>query len=483
MAKISALLMLLLVTAMAHAGDHGHSHSEDGEKASFKYSREANFVEDEIMEDDIVDLPPQYSNEKPVSHGQKSQHDHHHGHSHGGHGHSHGGHGHSHGGQQQENLSPEERERRRERLHRIWDDDDEEEEVGGLLSSVWFQALGATTLISIFPFIILFFINLDNSEEKRGLLKVLLSFASGGLLGDAFLHLIPHAIMAQEGHGHSHGGGGHDHAHEAQGHSHGGGGEGHSHDMTVGLGVLIGIIAFLVVEKLQRLFIGEGGHGHSHGGPPVVKAKVEKKADVKKKEKVKSSDDEEDKKEEDDKKEGGKAEKSAAATSAKDGAKPKDDKEMEEKEEVKVSGYLNLFADFFHNFTDGLAIGASFLAGKNVGIVTTVTILFHEIPHEIGDYAILIQSGMRPFKAKCMQLVTAGGALTGCGIALALGEGAGLESANLYILPFTAGGFIYIATVSVLPELLEGATLKQSAMEILALVVGIASMVLIAQYE
>ena len=57
--------MLLLVTAMAHAGDHGHSHSEDGEKASFKYSREANFVEDEIMEDDIVDLPPQYSNEKP----------------------------------------------------------------------------------------------------------------------------------------------------------------------------------------------------------------------------------------------------------------------------------------------------------------------------------------------------------------------------------------------------------------------------------
>ena len=60
---------------------------------------------------------------------------------------------------------------------------------------------------------------------------------------------------------------------------------------------------------------------------------------------------------------------------------------------MRVSGYLNLFADFFHNFTDGLAIGASFLAGKNIGLVTTVTILFHEIPHEIGDYAILIQSG------------------------------------------------------------------------------------------
>lgn len=50
-------------------------------------------------------------------------------------------------------------------------------------------------------------------------------------------------------------------------------------------------------------------------------------------------------------------------------------------------------ADFTHNFTDGLAIGASYLAGKHVGFITTLTILFHEIPHEIGDFAILIQSG------------------------------------------------------------------------------------------
>jgi len=54
---------------------------------------------------------------------------------------------------------------------------------------------------------------------------------------------------------------------------------------------------------------------------------------------------------------------------------------------------LNLAADFTHNFTDGLAIGASFLAGRNTGIITTVTVLLHEIPHEIGDFAILIQSG------------------------------------------------------------------------------------------
>lgn len=58
-----------------------------------------------------------------------------------------------------------------------------------------------------------------------------------------------------------------------------------------------------------------------------------------------------------------------------------------------MSGYLNLAADFIHNFTDGLAMGASFLVGPAVGMVTTLTILLHEVPHEIGDFAILIQSG------------------------------------------------------------------------------------------
>ena len=61
--------------------------------------------------------------------------------------------------------------------------------------------------------------------------------------------------------------------------------------------------------------------------------------------------------------------------------------------DIKVSGYLNLAADFTHNFTDGLAIGASFLVSPAVGAVTTLTILLHEVPHEIGDFAILVQSG------------------------------------------------------------------------------------------
>ena len=76
----------------------------------------------------------------------------------------------------------------------------------------------------------------------------------------------------------------------------------------------------------------------------------------------------------------------------------------EEEEDVKVSAYLNLAADCTHNFTDGLAIGASFLVSRNVGLITTLTIFLHEIPHEIGDFAILVQSGCTKRKV-CLLLL------------------------------------------------------------------------------
>ena len=155
---------------------------------------------------------------------------------------------------------------------------------------------------------------------------------------------------------------------------------------------------------------------------------------------------------------------------------------LPEEKEIKVAGYLNLAADAFHNFTDGLAIGASFMAGNAVGFTTTFSILFHEIPHEIGDYAILIQSGVPPLKAIFLQSFTALAALAGCLVAL-FAHGAGQAAAAGIILPFTAGGFIYIATVSVIPELLEGTSLMQSIKEIVALLAGVMMMVIISWYE
>merc|ERR1712123_322136 len=108
------------------------------------------------------------------------------------------------------------------------------------------------------------------------------------------------------------------------------------------------------------------------------------------------------------------------------------------------------------------AIGASFLAGQNIGVITTLTILLHEVPHEIGDFAILIQSGATKERAMMLQLVTATGAML-----------------------FTVGGFIYIATVGVIPEFLanEKATISQNIKEVGAMLVGIGLMVVIGWLE
>lgn len=278
-------------------------------------------------------------------------------------------------------------------------------------------------------------------------------FSVSKQLGDAFLHLIPHAISP---HNH-HGDGGHSHSHS---HSHSHGEEEpheHTHDMTIGLYVLGGIITFLTVEKMVRLI--KGGHGHSHGPAPADESKA----------KPKSNDDAKGKKSE------AKAEKKSQQPKQKSNGDGHN-----EEESISVSGYLNLAADFTHNFTDGLAIGASYLAGNNIGLITTITILLHEVPHEIGDFAILIKSGCSKRKAMALQLVTAVGALSGTLIAL-LGSS---DEAAPWVLPFTAGGFIYIATVSVLPELLEESTkLYQSLKEIAALLAGVGLMVIIAGLE
>lgn len=281
-------------------------------------------------------------------------------------------------------------------------------------------------------------------------LKVLLAFASGGLLGDAFLHLIPHAIAphshhGEEGHHHHH----HHHEHKEEA------GHDHHHDMSIGLWVLSGIMTFLVVEKGVRLL--RGGHGHSHGPTPQNDTKKNGES------KEKTATD-----------------KKTGTAAAGDKKKSKPAEKQNSHEEITVSGYLNLAADFTHNFTDGLAIGASYLAGNSIGIVTTITILLHEVPHEIGDFAILIKSGCSKRKAMALQLVTAVGAITGTVISLLGSSG----EAAPWVLPFTAGGFIYIATVSVLPELLEESTkLGQSIKEISAMLAGVGLMVLISALE
>ncbi|XP_055919330.1 protein catecholamines up [Eupeodes corollae] len=413
---IAAMLLVVFLSLPAVCKSHGAQ-----QPASFKYSKEANENFDKnAAKPHIHDHGHHHHHDHDHDHEHHHHHDHDHDHGHH-HDHDHGHHAH---------LHEESTKTTREPMD---------------MSTIWLHSIGSTLLISAAPFVLLYIIPLDNSEAMRPRLKILLAFASGGLLGDAFLHLIPHAAHPHTHGDHDHHSHSHDHSHSHEGEdAHG---HGHSHDMTIGLWVLGGIIAFLAVEKLVRLI--KGGHGHSHG--PAKVAQDKPKTDDKSKK-------------------------------AKDGTQKKSVKKVEEKhDEVEIAGYLNLAADFAHNFTDGLAIGASYLAGNSIGIITTITILLHEVPHEIGDFAILIKSGCSKRKAMMLQLVTALGALAGTALAL---MGAGGDAAATWVLPFTAGGFIYIATVSVLPELLEESTkLGQSIKEISALLAGVGLMVFIANFE
>lgn len=231
----------------------------------------------------------------------------------------------------------------------------------------------------------------------------------------------------------------------------------------------------------MRVFNGGSGHSHGHEGhhdhATATTTATEEKSDARQRNNKKKDDD--------------------AAVVVKETKKTESG--------IKLSAYLNLLADFTHNMTDGLAMAASFYASPAVGATTAVAVFFHEIPHEVGDYAILIQSGFSKQKAMMAQFTTAIGAFLGTIIGIMIEEASlsnkaadekagvvevvGLMGTDLrwgdLVIPFAAGGFMYIATVGVIPELLEVTgnikkDRKQAIMEFFAMFVGLGLMLFIA---
>lgn len=146
-----------------------------------------------------------------------------------------------------------------------------------------------------------------------------------------------------------------------------------------------------------------------------------------------------------------------------------------------VDGYLSLIANGLDNFNHGLAIGASFLAGTKVGLLTTFVIFIHEIPHEICDYAILVNSGFSRLEAVKAQSSVSLFTILGTATALYVKSVRALTAHTLWILPFSAGGFLYIALVNLLPEILDrGTDIKNSIIQIACVMLGIGFMVLVA---
>lgn len=311
-----------------------------------------------------------------------------------------------------------------------------------------YNALLATTYISGPPNLILAFIPASINPSK---LSLLVSFAIGGLLGDVFLHLLPQTFVG-----------------EAIDHS-----KNNfvlvdeKRNTILGVFIFIGFISFFLIDKSLRILEHEkgagGGHSHSHSVDDQ-ELRNHKKTDG-------------------------------------------DPVIANPNQSVKTSAYLNLISDFTHNITDGLAISASFYISKSVGSTTCLAVFFHEIPHEVGDFALLIQGGFTKWQAMNSQFLTAAGAYLGTFLGIFIQNlgntdvvevgsnlspglfGTSVTTGDL-TLPFTAGGFLYIATVGVIPEVLElqkdntrVQELLNGLLQLFFVFVGLSLMFLISWFE
>lgn len=346
----------------------------------------------------------------------------------------------------------------------------------------WLYSIPATILVGmcgIFPLLV---IPVETGHALReGVtadhLKLLLSFAVGGLLGDVFLHLLPEAWA---------------HVHDE--------GDPHTNHFYIGVWVLSGIFGFLTLEKIfseenedernikkketceektsskdvKNGSISNGcvhqensdkrNDSHACNGEilngTVSNGVIHSESDAQLRQRHKETT----------------SHGSTSEETATDTAAPSETNERDE-ENVKVVGYLNLLANSIDNFTHGLAVAGSFIVSTKVGLCTTCAILLHEIPHEVGDFAILLKSGFRRWDAAIAQMITASAGLAGAVFGL-IAEHAGDSTA--WVLPFTSGGFIYIALVTIVPDLLQETRPKESIKQMLMMIAGISCMGLVS---
>lgn len=318
------------------------------------------------------------------------------------------------------------------------------------------KAFGATLFISILPNLILLFLRVDppyyGSINARW---TLLSFAAGGLLGDVFLHSLPHLLVESD---HEH----HDHhedhhsEHNSEHHE-----NSHNRALFIGLMVLLGYLIFYIAERVAGLHIGgHSTHQHSHSENEVETATSSKRS-------TRSS-------------------LKNGAVVAENRVKKHDSLYEAMMKHMAATGWLNLVADSMHNFTDGIAIGAAFSTGGSLALAKFISVLFHEVPHEIGDFTILVHSGLSKWQAIQAQFVTAVAAFVGTGVGLAFSSIN--KTTQDILLATTSGGFLYIST-SIITSIANdqqskrGLGYQQIALEMLGFLLGVGMMVVVTFLE
>lgn len=142
--------------------------------------------------------------------------------------------------------------------------------------------------------------------------------------------------------------------------------------------------------------------------------------------------------------------------------------------EIHTFAYLNLVGDAVHNLIDGLIIAAAFVTNIPLGIATMIAVAAHEIPQEIGDFGVLVYGGFKKKKALFLNLVTALTALIGGLLGYFLSSY--VENALSILLPLAAGGFIYIASVDLLPEIHKETDRWKTTLSTILFIAGIGLM-------
>ena len=239
---------------------------------------------------------------------------------------------------------------------------------------IWFYTLISVIIISLISLIEVFSLSFGIEKIKKVSL-LLVSFAVGGLFGDAIIHLLPETFK-EMGFG-----------------------------LLPSLLILSGILLFFVLERFLRW-------QHCH--------------------------------------------------------------EIDYPDHRKDVANIILIGDAVHNMIDGMIIAASFLTNIPLGLATTIAVIFHEIPSEIGEFGVLIHSGFSAKKALLFNFLSGLTAILGAIIILVLGPR--INDFSLFLLPITAGGFLYIAGSDLLPELHHDVKLSTSLWQMILIILEISIM-------
>ncbi|XP_022295462.2 zinc transporter ZIP10-like isoform X1 [Crassostrea virginica] len=316
----------------------------------------------------------------------------------------------------------------------------------GISPEVWGYSSAAIATISLLGLLSVLLIPCLQKVFLNTILQFLVALAVGALSGDAMLHLIPH-VFADE--------------------KEGSGGD--NENVYKGLCGLAGIYSFFIFGRLQGIYMNRKIKEQNKGGNNIdITIKLEPKDQDKSESAVMDEDKNQHKGSEDDKPGGHGHDHPVPRT-------------------LSALVWRVVVGDGIHNFSDGIAVGVAFASSVTGGFSTSVAVLCHELPHEMGDFAVLLKNGMTIRQALLCNCLSSVLSFIGMAVGLAVGN---LGRSNLWIFSGIAGMFLYISLVDLIPEMSllqsgdrEKSPFCQLLFQLGGTSIGITIMLIIALYE